>query len=150
MFKSSSNRDGEVSARFDIKSSSGGGVPVDLRPSIGELLLPQVGTSLTDFDARLDRMQGFQRVVSKFQTTDMAKVPELVLKYVNLTPVGKLRWQGNKLRLIGLLPASSDLVLVRLESDLSSSVLEGTIIVCCDHAVAVNSIMNLMKSALSS
>ena len=133
--------------RFDIKTSTGGGIPIEIKPSLGDLLTPQKTPSVADFNASMNRMQGFQRVTSKFQSSKLDAVPQILLKSAALTPVGKAGWQDNKLRLIGGLPASNDLVFARVECDPNSGA--GMITVCCDHAVAVNSIMNILKHAVS-
>ena len=146
LFASASNRQGDMVAKFDIKSSISG-VPVELRPSLGDLLLPQKAPTVTEFDASLSRMQGFQRVTSSFQTKDMKAVPKLVMKNAAVTPVGGSGWINNKLRFCGGLPASNDTVWILLESDPSNG--SGTLTVCCDHAMAVNSILNLLKHALA-
>lgn len=144
-FASASNREGDMVARVDIKSSTGGGVPVEIKPSLGQLLKPYKSKT-AEFDRTMERMQGFGRVTSSFQTSDMESIPKSVLKHAALTPVGKLAWKDKKLRLIGGLPASNDLVLVLVQCENGS----GSITVCCDHAVAVNSIMNVIKRAVAS
>jgi hypothetical protein len=161
-FASTSNREGDMVARLEIKSSTGGGVPVELKPTLGELLqTTEAKTHKTaEFDAILQRMQGFQRVVSSFQTTkkakDIASLSTLILKHAALTPVvvGKPKDNNNTLRFIGGLPASSDLVLVLIQCDddnnSTTSGSSGSITVCCDHALAVNSILNVLKRAVSS
>ena len=100
-----------------------------------------------EFDSTLQTMQGFQRVVSNFHTDNFLRLPASLVKVVALTPVGKLAWKDNKLRLVGGLPVSTDLVLVLIQCDSSSGA--GTITVCCDNAVAVNSIMNTLKRAIA-
>ena len=145
-FASASNREGDMVARVDIKSSTGGGVPVELKPSLADLLKPHKSNSVSEFDSTMQRMQGFGRVASSFQTNDVQGIPKSIMKHAALTPVGGLlAWKDNKLRLIAQLPASDDLVLVLLQCENSS----GNITVCCDHAVAVNSILNVVKRAIS-
>jgi hypothetical protein len=177
-FAAPSNRDGDLVARLDIKTSLSG-VPVELKPSLGELLLPppsQVSMSADLFDATMGRMHGFQRVSTNFSITKrgghsaVSSLPKTVLKHAALTPVGGttvLTWKNNadakdkdtakakastkdnenhKLRLMGGLPASTDLVFVWIECNDEGV---GSITVCCDHAMAVNSILNLIKHAVS-
>lgn len=141
-FASTSNREGDMVARVDIKSSTGG-VPVEFNPTLGDLLKSRK-LKEAEFDSSQARMQGFARVTSSFQTSDMDSIPKSVLKHAALTPVGKLAWKDKKLRLVGGLPAGDDLVLVLIQCDGGS----GSITVCCDHAVAVNSILNVVKRAL--
>lgn len=146
-FASASNREGDMIARFDIKSSIGGGVPVEIKPSVGELLKPHKLT-IDEFDSKIGKMHGFQRVSAAFSTSvaNVSSIPKVVLKAVALTPVGKATWIDDKFRMIGCLPASDDLVLVLIQIDKSKG--SGTITSCCDHAVAVNSILNSLKQAV--
>ncbi len=147
-FASASNREGDMVARFDVKASTGGGIPMELKPSLGDLLTPQKAMSVSDFDASMNRLQGFQRVTSTFQSSHLESVPQTIVKSAALTLIGKkLVWEGNSLRLLGGLPASNDLVWVRLDCDPNNG--SGTIMVCCDNALAVNSILAILKHALS-
>jgi AP-3 complex subunit beta len=143
-FASTSNRDGDLVGRIEIKQGSAGSVPVEVKPSLGELLRPPKKTSSEEFDSTLKRMQGFQRVESTFNATaDAASIEKSVMKASSLTKVGG---KGDKLRFIATLPASDDLVLVQVQIGKEGT---GKIIVCCDHAVAINSILSLVKSAVS-
>jgi hypothetical protein len=146
-FASSSNREGDLVGKFDIKTSTGGGTPVEIKPSIGDLLRRQEPPSESEFDVSFHRMQGFQRVATPFQSSNLDAVPGRLLKRAALTPVGPSAWQDNQLRLIGRLPASTDLVLVRLECNRSNG--SGTLTVCCTDAMAVNSVMSVLKHSIS-
>lgn len=152
-FASVSNREGDLVARFDIKTSTGGGIPIELRPTLGDLLVcPNLPPSVTEFDAAMNRLQGFQRVTATFQSSSpshLDTIPNAILKSAALTPVGKTKWQNNQLRFIGGLPGSNELVWVRLDWDPTKNNNSGTIAVCCDNAMAVNSIMAIVKHALS-
>jgi len=141
-FASASNREGDMTARVDVKTSTGG-IPVEFKPSLGELLQP-AQLMPAEFDSTMARMQGFQRVSSKFKAADIGPIPKAVLKHAAFTPVGKLAWKEGKLRLVGGLPAGNDLVLVLIEYTDGS----GSITVCCDHAVAVNSVLNVVQRAV--
>lgn len=184
-FGSISDREGDMVARVDIKSSTGGSMPVELKPSLGELLQPLACTK-AEYETTMDRMQGFQRIVSSFQSTILlptssssssskneilSSLSTKVLKCAALTPVGKSTFstKDNQLRLVGGLPTSNEIVLVLIQvtnmdnnnnGDGNSSsttttsggpavIVSGTITVCCDHAVAVNSILNVMKRTLN-
>jgi len=147
-FASASNREGDMVARFDIKTSTGSGIPIEIKPSLGDLLMAQKAPSVAEFDAAMNRMQGFQRVTSSFQSSNLDAVPQIIIKSAALTPVGKLAWQEKKLRFIGGLPASHDQVFVRVDCDRTSG--SGMITVCCDHALAVNSMLAILKHAVSS
>lgn len=119
---------------------------MELKPSLGDLLKPLKVTK-TEFDSKMQRMQGFQRVVSKFQTSNLSTLPPSLLKAVALTSVGKLTWKENKLRLAGMLPANTDPVFVLFQCDEAGG--SGNVTVCCESAVAVNSIMNALKRAIA-
>lgn len=151
-FVSASNRDGDLVARLEIKSAAGGGTPVQIKPTLSELLRP-CKRQKEEFDTQMAQMQGFERVESTFTTPSYALVPQWIIKQTALSFVGSKAWKEGKLRLVGGLPASNDndellLVHVLIECDKASGV--GKIIVCCDHAVAVNSILNDLKRAVSS
>jgi hypothetical protein len=146
LFASASNREGDLVAKVEVKSLTGGSVPVEFKPSLGDLLRPHK-MKTAEFDSTMQTMQGFQRVVSNFHTGDLVGLPASLVKVIALSSVGKLAWKDNKLRLIGGLPVSTDLVLVLIQCDSSGG--SGTITVCCDNAVAVNTIMNTLKRAIS-
>ena len=87
-FQSASDRDGALQARFDFKSDRGSN-PVDIRPSLGELLRP-CHMSQKDFESKITALQGFQRVVSSFQlpadsiSTAHAALPQSIMKHAAL------------------------------------------------------------------
>jgi hypothetical protein len=142
-FASVSNREGDLVGRLEVKQGSSGSVPFEIKPMIGELLRsPLKPTHVDEFDSTMHRMQGFQRVQSSFTTSlDMASILSLVLKQASFTVVDK---SDHQIKLLGLLPASNDPVFVLVECANSS----GRITVCCDHAVAVNSILGQLKRAV--
>lgn len=146
-FASPSDRDGVMQAKFEIKFGSGS-VPADLKPSIGDLLLPCKRTR-EDFDSAIARMHGFNRVESSFSVpaSDRAEIPSRIFARAALTWVGsrKIAWKDDAIRFAGALPASGDPVYVLLKCDANG---KGKISVFCDHALAVNSIMNLLKKAI--
>ena len=153
-FSSASNRDGDLVARLDVKSAAGGGVPIQVKPSIGELVrpCPKNLRKTSEFDSGMAKMHGFQRVESTFAlsqaTSSYSELPAWIAKHTALTPVPKLSWKDGKLRFAGGLPASEDLVFVMIQCDKLSG--SGSITVCCDHAVAVSSVLNLIKRAVAS
>ena len=144
-YTSMSNREGDMVGRIEVKQGYGGSVPVEFKPSLGELLLPpKKAISAESFDATLARMQGFQRVESSYTSCrPMASVVEVLKKHSSLKPVGET---GDKLRMMGLLPASDETVMIKIEPTNGG----GKITVCCDHVVAINNILSLVKRALSS
>lgn len=148
-FTSASNREGDLAIRFDIKSSMGGGVPVEMKPRVGELLRPR-SMSVDDFNSTFGKMHGFQRVSASFAIApgSIESLPKSIWQETALKPVGSPGWTADgKLRLLGCLPASDDLVLALIECDQTSG--SGTITTCCDHAVAGNSILNNLKQAVT-
>ena len=78
-----------------------------------------------------------------------AELTQKLLDKVALSFVGpSATWDGDKLRLAGILPDSLDLVyvLVICAADAAG---HGKFLACCDHALVVNSIMNLLKRAIT-
>jgi len=147
-FMSASNREGDMVIRLDIKSSSGGGVPVEIKPHVGELLRPY-NMNVLEFDSKLSKMHGFQRVSATF-AVNPANVNTLItsiFKEVALNPVGTSKLDGGKLRLVAQLPASDDLVLGLIECDSLTGA--GRVTTCCDHAVAGNSILSTLKQVMT-
>lgn len=138
-----SNREGDLVGRLEVKQGSAGSVPIEIKPMLGELLRsPPKTTAVDEFDTTMHGMQGFQRVQSSFTTSlDMASILSSIIKQTSLTLVEK---SDQQIRLIGLLPASNDPVLVLVESENGS----GKMTVCCDHPVAVNSILSVAKRAI--
>jgi AP-3 complex subunit beta len=152
-FASASDRDGSLLARLDIKYG-GGGIPVEIKPSIGDVLMPCKRT-IEEFDADIRRMQGFQRIESSFSVppASRSEVPRCLLSTASLSSVGKTSassWKDDNgsnstLRWAGTLPASSDPVYVMVSCSSSG---EGKITVCCDHALVVSTLMNLLKKSI--
>jgi hypothetical protein len=146
-FASPSDRDGAMQAKFEIKFGSGS-VPADLKPSIGDLLLPCKRTR-EEFDSAIARMHGFNRVESSLNVTpsDRTEIPSRILARAALTLVGtrKMEWKDDAMRFAGTLPASGDPVYVLLKCDTNG---KGKVSVFCDHALAVNSVMNLLKKTI--
>lgn len=127
--------------RIEIKQGYGGSVPIEVKPTLGELLLPpKKAVTPADFDKTLSRMQGFNRVESSCATSrPLAQIVELLKKHSSLQQVGSTA--DNKLRMMGRLPANDDVVMVKMDS--------GKITVCCDNVVSINSILSLVKRAVS-
>lgn len=147
-FQSASDRDGALQARFDFKSDRGSSA-VDIRPSIGYMLQPCRMCS-KDFESSVNALQGFSRVVSKFQvdSTSYDGIPRSIVKHAALTPLDqKVAWKDSKFRLAGTLPASMDKIFVVVECDRKTGA--GSITVCCEHALACNSLKDVLKSAVT-
>jgi len=147
-FASMSNREGDLVGRIEVKQGYGGTVPIDIKPPLGELLRPpEKNISVDEFDRTMTRMQGFQRVESSYTTSlPMASVVESLLKHSSLKTIGSANFSSDKkLRLMGMLPANNDSVLVKLEATQGG----GTIAVCCDNVVAINIILSLVKRAIN-
>lgn len=165
VFAGISDRDGSLQAKLDVKYG-GGGIPIEIKPNLGDLLLPPPRkVSVEEFDASVRALQGFQRVetsvpVSSADAGTDSKLLSKLSKGAALWPAtggdyGEAAGSSTgKLRMVGTLPASSDPVYVLVDwhppSSPSSSQLQVqvSITVCCDHALAVNSIVNQVKRAL--
>eukprot|EP00536_Pseudo-nitzschia_multiseries_P016389 jgi/Psemu1/221169/e_gw1.1098.11.1 len=147
-FASMSNRDGDIVGRIDVKQGYGGSIPIEFKPSLSELLQPpEKILSVQEFDATMTRMQGFQRVESSFKTSlPIASVPQAVIKNSSFQPIGDATFSSDKkLRMIGLLPENKQPVMVKIEVNKDG----GKIVVCCDHVVATNSILSVVKRSIS-
>jgi len=147
-FASMSNREGDLVGRIEVKQGYGGTVPIDIKPPLGELLwLPEKNISVDEFDRTMTRMQGFQRVESSYTTSlPMTSVVDSLLKHSSLKTIGSANFSSDKkLRLMGMLPANNEPVLVKLEATQGG----GKIAVCCDNVVAINIILNLVKRAIN-
>jgi hypothetical protein len=148
-FASVSDREGSLQARFDLKSDRGS-TALDLRPPLGELVQPLKMPTET-FEKGMQRLQGFQRVVSKFTVPSVEDLDASVLKHIALLPLDskseKMWKESRQLRLVGSLPASTDKVYVVVQCKDDTS---GTFTVCCDNAMATNSILDTLKKAIKS
>lgn len=144
-FASASDREGSLQAKLDIKFG-GGGIPIEIKPSLGDVL-QRCKITADEFDAAVRRLQGFQRVESSFSVEIQKRsvLPLLLARTVALTAIGGLEWQDDRLRLAGKLPASSDPVFVLVHCDENG---QGKLTVCCDHALAVNGIVNSLRRAI--
>ena len=145
-----SDREGDIIGRLEIKTGSGGGVPVEIKPSLCELLKPPpTPVTKEDFDQRLQRMHGpFQRAETSFSSQlDHQGISLSISKHTGLVPIG----EGNSasgIRFMGFLPSSNEPVFVVVNGPTAAGGI-GKILVCCDHAVAINSISGLLKRILN-
>jgi AP-3 complex subunit beta len=137
-FAGISDRDEALQVKLDFSSSTGS-IPVVIKPRLGDLLQPSSVVSIKEFDKAFARLQGFQRIESKLAADqDLQSAAESILGSLAVTALGR---DPDVLRFVGKLPASADPVFIQLSN--------GKIIVCCDHAMAANSIMNQVKQALA-
>jgi AP-3 complex subunit beta len=158
-FISTSDRDGSLLAKLDIKFGSNGTAALDIKPSIGDVLLP-CRRSIQEFDAAVHRMQGFNRAEANFvipPLSSRAIIPARILSRAALTVVHEgntaassdtSSWgQDHQIRWVGTLPSSSDPIFVITRCVEGSQ--QGSLVVCCDHALMANSFVNLLKRAIS-
>jgi len=148
-FSKASNRDGDLVAKFEIKTSTGG-VPVELKPSLGQLLVPHTVDSAKEFDSTFAQLQGLQRASANLSLKPEMrdKLPTLILKDVAMSPLKntKLAFDDNdQLRLVARLPATESKVYVLIECKKGAG--SGTIVSCCEDAVVANSVLGMVKHA---
>ena len=148
-FASASDKEGSMHGKLEVKSDRGSN-PLDVRPPLGELL-QRVKMPKSEFDGAMQRLQGFNRVTSSFTCTGgekgRASLPEKMIKKAALTALNKdMKWKDNKFHFAGQLQVSGDKVFVVVTVDDFS---RGELLVCCDNALAVNSILDLLKRALA-
>ena len=80
--------DVSMHAKLEIKFDSSGTMPVEIKPSIGDLLLP-CRLTVAQFDADVKRMHGFNRVESKVTVPhSRAELTQKLLDKVALSFVG--------------------------------------------------------------
>ncbi len=88
-FASATDRDGVALAKFDIKSDRGSN-PVEIRPSLGELLDSPNSMSQSEFDKACSELQGIhQRITSSVSVSSknddiFGKIPVAILQYLNM------------------------------------------------------------------
>jgi hypothetical protein len=148
-FTSVSDREGSLLAKLEIKFGTGG-MAMELKPTIGDLLLPCTRT-IEQFEAAIQRMHGFNRVEASFSVSETSRstlpsrlLARAALSFVSLSDT---TWDKmNSIRWVATLPASADPVFVLATCSESG---QGKLLVCCDHALVANSIMNLLKRAIS-
>ena len=142
-----SNREGDMVGRIEVKQGYGGSVPIEVKPTLGELLQPpKKAFSSQEFDSAITRMQGFQRVESSYKSSrSLASIVELLKKHSSLRTIGSGK-KLDKLRMMGLLPSGGEAVMVKIDPSNGG----GKIIVCCDNVVVINSILGLVKRVVSS
>jgi hypothetical protein len=144
-FTSPSDRDDSLLAKFEIKFN-GGNIPVEIRPPLVHLLQPCQRSS-SDFTSGMAKLQGFNRVESSFSVSDPSFLTtHWIKKQASLTPVSTSDSLKEGLRFVGSLPASGDSVFLVIGCSESGA---GTIIVCCEQALAVNGITNSLKKAIA-
>lgn len=143
-FANASDRDDCLLARFEIKFN-GGTLPVEVRPSLLQML-KSCPKSRSDFDTAVQKLHGFNRVDVAFAAPDSSFLTTAwVKKIANLTPVSGSGDSSDEMRFAGCLPASGDPVFVVI----SCSDGGGKIVVCSEHALAVNGIVNSLKKAIA-
>jgi hypothetical protein len=144
-------------------SSSGGSLPLEIKPLLADVLLPKRGPtvispfSASEFDQAVQLLQGFSRVESTFQwdhdsngggDSGLQSLSRHLRKWAALTVIyagDDEQVDKNVIRLAGSLPAANDPVFVRVHKMPTAP--KWKVVVCCDHALPVNSIMNAMKKA---
>jgi AP-3 complex subunit beta len=136
-FSGVSDRDGSLLAKMDVQFGTGS-VPIEIRPTVGDLLQPPSSLSSTPltgdlFDAAIRNLQGFQRIESRFEVpagTSAVKnlsgagdlAARRITDHVALVPVGDASTASSanskatdlKLRFVGYLPSAGDPVYVLL------------------------------------
>lgn len=152
VFASASDRDGVAVAKFEVKSDRGT-TSIEVRPTLGELLRDDAtkSTSQPAFDAAVSRLHGIQRISSTFAlkaTTRNEIISSTIMQHLNLKQIGKWTTATARGSFVGVLPASRQEVYVVVKCDSVTGY--GDVTVCSNDAMAANSIMNLLKQALSS
>ncbi len=186
------DRDGSCVVKLEMKHNSSGGIPLELKISLAELLrrnaMTQSMVTVSAFDVAMQRLQGFQRVSTNISlpgTTGAEiandngddnhakeRILRAILAHAALVPVvvesaaispWTKYWSNNnngsdggtatttmssQLRLVASLPASGDPVFVLVTTTTTPSSTSVQLTVCCDNALAVNSLVDVLKRAI--
>ena len=173
-FATATDRDGVTVAKFDVKSDRGG-TSIECRPTLGELLSDEAprDMSQSDFDTKTSGLHGIQRTSSPFTLSptnadNFDSLPRTVLQHLNLVSESTVddsivlvlmliyisiiypqksigKWTG-KGCFVGTLPSSGQEVYVTITCDKKTG--NGNVHVCCNDAMAANSLLNLLKQTL--
>lgn len=157
-FSEVSDKDRFFLSKLEIKSDRGS-TPVEIRPSLGENLLP-CRMNQSQFEAALGRLKRMaQPTVASFSLASSSSgrsirqlheaLPTVIVKEAQLSPIDKsMKWKPNgSCDFVALLPASQAQVLVTLSADLETG--SGKIVVLCDDMMASNAIAGQLKRAAS-
>lgn len=153
-FAQVSDKDGAMVARFDFKCDRSS-TSVDIRTPLAELLVGKEKTSISDFSQSMQKLHGIhQRALCSIDLTSSGgsvssrydELPAKILKSSNLSLVGDKEWNNNVSRFIGLLPACDKEVLIEINCNRNTGV--GEITICCDSAMALNSLLGFLKRAV--
>ena len=95
-FSSITDRDGVTLAKFDVKSDRGN-TSIEVRPTLGELLCDESTKCMvqSDFDSRMSRLHGIQRISSTFSLSPVSDdkfkiLPRMVLQHLNLVSTSSI------------------------------------------------------------
>ena len=138
------DRDDSLLARFEIKYN-GGALPMEVRPSLLELLQPCM-KNRREFDGATRKLQGFNCVDSSFSLPSASSLVtrKWVSKNGNLTPIKEDNKVLDGMRFAGSLPSSGDTVFVFLCCTSQG----GNVTVWCEQALAANCIVHALKKAI--
>lgn len=147
-FSEGSDKDNSFISRFDVKSDRGT-TQINIIAPICELLEP-IKMSLSEFELASQKLQGIhQRLTAKFALspdTVHSWKEELAKKIRKVAQISFVKDSSDTcIKFVGTLPSSRLEVLVTI---IVKSDAKGEIIVCCDDALALNSIIKRLKTAV--
>lgn len=142
-FANPADKDGVIFTRFEIKSDRSNTL-IDIKPPLAEMLQKSSISSIESFQAITKSLSGtYQHSKSDIQIANKDAVIENILSSSNISLVH--RWVHNKCRFSGKLPASGNDVLLEI-SCIDGG--DGEIIVFCDNAMAVNSLLVYFRDVI--
>lgn len=146
-FQRITDKDDAFMSQFDVKSDRGSN-PIVISTPICELLKPVKMTS-TEFDSASHKLQGIhQRMSSKLSCVDDQTWKTLPSKVCKVAQLSLVKDDKNKrcFKFVGVLPSSNLDVLVSIIA--GSGEKDGELVVCCDDAIASNSILEKLKAIM--
>ena len=135
-FSQLSDRDGVLSCKLEVRQTSGG-IPVEVKPGLADVLEACSVNNEASFDRAMARLQGFQRVETPLSSFDGD-----FSKVFAAASLSYLEGSTNPFRFMGRLPVSKDIVYVTISPETKR------LVVCSDNALAVNPLLQSIKSGL--
>jgi hypothetical protein len=142
-FSNPSDKDGAMVAKFDVKCDRSTNA-IEIKPPLAEMVQNASITHIEAFEKLAKRLSGtYQNSRSNIHIKDKDQVIDRILSSSTISLVHG--WDGNICRFAGTLPASSLDLLLQVSYTPDGS---GEIIVYCDDAMAVNSLLVFFRDAL--
>jgi len=142
-FSNISDKDGAMVAKFDVKCDRGT-TAIEIKLPLAEMVQRSSITDIKSFEKEVKRLSGtYQKSRLTVLIKDKDQVIDTILSSSTISLVH--RWDENACRFAGKLPVSSLDLLLKISCSPDGS---GEIIVYCDDAMAVNSLLVFFRDIL--